>query len=108
MSTADSHRHDSQLEITNAAWETGIERSYECRVRLCPDETGGYYAIALNLPGVVSEGETEAEAIANIKDACALAIGYFLDTQNAIPWSHDEDPADQCAGSKEFWVRVNV
>lgn len=42
--------------------------SYELRVLLCPEEQG-FSIFALNLPGIISQGETESEAVANIAEA---------------------------------------
>ena len=39
------------------------------KVVLIPQEEGGYTVIVPALPGCVSQGETEQEALANIKDA---------------------------------------
>jgi len=39
------------------------------QVVLIPQEEGGYTAIVPALPGCISQGETEKEALANIKDA---------------------------------------
>jgi antitoxin HicB len=38
-------------------------------VVLIPAEEGGYTVIVPSLPGCISEGDTEAEALENIKDA---------------------------------------
>lgn len=38
-------------------------------VVLIPAEEGGYTAVAPALPGCISEGDTEEEALENIKDA---------------------------------------
>lgn len=43
---------------------------------LRPEDGGGYSATAPALPGCNSEGDSEAEAIANIRDAIRL----YLDT----------------------------
>ncbi|MBZ0288131.1 MAG: type II toxin-antitoxin system HicB family antitoxin, partial [Anaerolineae bacterium] len=43
------------------------------QVVLIPDvENGGFTVIVPSLPGCISEGDTEAEALANIKDAINL------------------------------------
>jgi len=42
-------------------------RKYE--VFLEPAEEGGYVVTCPSLPGVVTEGETKEEALANVKDA---------------------------------------
>ncbi len=36
---------------------------------LCPEGEGGFSVFALNYPGVISQGETEEEAEANIAEA---------------------------------------
>jgi len=42
-------------------------KNYE--VVLIPAEEGGYTVVAPALPGCISEGDTEEEALENIKDA---------------------------------------
>ncbi|MDY7011407.1 MAG: type II toxin-antitoxin system HicB family antitoxin [Planctomycetota bacterium] len=44
------------------------------QVILEPSEEGGYTAYVPSLPGCISEGETEAEAMANIKEAALLYL----------------------------------
>jgi predicted RNase H-like HicB family nuclease len=50
-------------------------------VVLEPAEEGGYTAYAPSLPGCVSEGETEEEALDNIKDAISLWLDTWQDVQ---------------------------
>jgi predicted RNase H-like HicB family nuclease len=44
------------------------------RVVLEAAEEGGYTVYVPSLPGCISEGETEAEALANIKEAIELYL----------------------------------
>ena len=45
------------------------------QVILIPDmEAGGFTVTAPSLPGCISEGDTEGEALANIKEAIELYI----------------------------------
>jgi predicted RNase H-like HicB family nuclease len=44
-------------------------------VVLIPAEEGGYTVVAPALPGCISEGDTEEEALENIKDAIH---GWFV------------------------------
>ena len=46
-----------------------VMRIYDFKVLLEPDETGGYVAVCPALPGCYSQGDTVAEAMANIKEA---------------------------------------
>jgi len=44
------------------------------RVVLEPSEEGGYTVYVPSLPGCISEGETEEEALKNIKEAIELYL----------------------------------
>lgn len=81
-------------------------RAYECRVLLCPEEGGGYSALALQLPGVVSEGNTKQEALENVAEAFRGAISIYSDEAGEIPWmdAKRERPPD----SEEHWLCVDV
>lgn len=107
MSTADiiNEREGSTLMSTNPAWQH-LSNSYQCRVRLCPEEEGGFSVFALNLPGAASQGETEEEALANIREACTGAIKSYMDRDGKIPW--EEVEVEDYIGAKEFWVVVNA
>jgi predicted RNase H-like HicB family nuclease len=81
-------------------------RHFECRVLLCPED-GGFSIHALDLPGVVSQGDTVKEAIANIVDAYQESIASYRDSSDAIPWGAvivDDAPR----GSKELRIVVNA
>ncbi|MBL8117256.1 MAG: type II toxin-antitoxin system HicB family antitoxin [Anaerolineae bacterium] len=60
------------------------------QVILIPDETGGYVVEVPSLPGCYSQGETEAEAMANIKEAIELHIEDLIAAGEAVP---DDVPA---------------
>jgi len=44
------------------------------KVILEPSEEGGYTIYAPSLPGCISEGDSEAEALSNIKEAIELYL----------------------------------
>jgi predicted RNase H-like HicB family nuclease len=60
------------------------------QVILIPDETGGYVVEVPSLPGCFSQGETEVEALANIREAIELHIEDMLAAGEEIP---DDVPA---------------
>jgi predicted RNase H-like HicB family nuclease len=64
----------------------GNNTAFRCDVLLCPEAEGGFSAHCLNLRGVVSEGETEAEALANIADAFRETVAYYRGENRPIPW----------------------
>ncbi|MBU7016226.1 MAG: type II toxin-antitoxin system HicB family antitoxin [Theionarchaea archaeon] len=48
--------------------------SYDYKVIIEPDETGGYVATCLSLQGCYSQGETIEEALENFREAILLCI----------------------------------
>lgn len=87
-------------------WEKPGPRVYECRAVLCPEADGGYSAHALNLPGVVSQGETLREALANIAEAFRAAVSYYLESHVAIPWGQVD--VERSQNSQERWILVDA
>ena len=61
------------------------------QVILIPDETGGYVVEVPSLPGCYSQGETEEEALANIREAIALHIESLIEDGEEVP--EDVGPA---------------
>jgi len=55
------------------------------RVILEPNELGGYTVMVPLLPGCISEGDTKAEALANIKEAIELYIESLQADGEPIP-----------------------
>ncbi len=48
------------------------------------DEDGGWIAEVPSLPGCVTQGESRAEALDNVKDAIALYLGDLDDAQREL------------------------
>ena len=56
------------------------------KVVLIPDvEAGGFTVIVPSLPGCISEGDTEAEALVNIKEAIELHIESMIEHGEDVP-----------------------
>lgn len=87
-------------------WKPFGERTFECRVLLYPETGGGFSAIAARLPGVVSEGETEKEALDNMAEVFQGAVAFYLDERGAIPWA--EVAVERTEGCKERWIVVDA
>ena len=49
-------------------------KTYNFKVMLEPDETGGYVVSCPSLPGCYSQGDTIEEALTNIKEAILLCL----------------------------------
>ncbi len=60
------------------------------QVILIPDESGGYIVEVPSLPGCYSQGDSETEALDNIKEAIALHLEDMIAAGETIP---DDVPA---------------
>lgn len=58
------------------------------QVILHPDETGGYWVEVPSLPGCFSQGATQEEALANIKEAIEGHISVLREVGEPIPPAH--------------------
>ena len=58
---------------------------YSFSVVLEPQEDGGFTVLVPALPEVVTEGDTEAEALANAEEAIRAIVEFRRDNGIAIP-----------------------
>ena len=89
-----------------ADWKVLGNNVFECRVLLCPEPEGGYSAHALRLPGVVSQGDSVAEALENIKEAFRGAIRTYHEQGLSVPLT--PIATERPAGALERWVLVEL
>lgn len=54
-------------------------------VTLQREPQGGYVVRCLELPGAMSEGETEADALANIRDAILTILDMMREQGEPVP-----------------------
>lgn len=87
-------------------WFDPESKMYRCEIRLEPDVGGGYSAYIPELPGVVSEGETEQEAVGNISEALRGALRSYLDSEQPIPWRKEVEPLR--IDEVRTWIVVDV
>ncbi len=52
---------------------------------LLPEDSGGFLALAPDLPGCMSDGASPEEAVADVQDAIATWIEAANDVGHAIP-----------------------
>jgi antitoxin HicB len=67
-----------------------VTQRYSFSVILEPQEEGGFTVDVLALPEVVTEGDTEQEALANAEEAIRAILEYRRD--NGIPIPADAHP----------------
>jgi predicted RNase H-like HicB family nuclease len=70
---------EREVETAGGARENVEQMSVALTVNIWPDEVdGGYGAECLELPGCVSQGETEHEALANVIDVIEELLASML------------------------------
>jgi antitoxin HicB len=62
-----------------------VTANYSFSVILEPQEEGGFTVLVPALPEVVTEGDTEQEALANAEEAIRAIVSYRRDHGIAIP-----------------------
>jgi predicted RNase H-like HicB family nuclease len=78
--------------------------AFQCRIAIVK-EADGFSAHAEQLPGVVSEGDTEAEALDQVAEACEAALKEYLASGQPIPWSDAKVEGDVVF---RRWIVVRV
>jgi antitoxin HicB len=62
-----------------------VADQFSFSVVLEPQEEGGFTVLVPALPEVVTEGDTEQEALANVEEAIRAVVSYRRDQGLAIP-----------------------
>jgi predicted RNase H-like HicB family nuclease len=82
-------------------WIVHPKGTYRFPVILSPEGDGGFSVRVATLPGVASQGETEEEALANIKDAMEGTLASYSAHGEKIPWREEEKAK---GASRTVWV----
>jgi predicted RNase H-like HicB family nuclease len=72
----------------------GPGENMKFRVLIEQDEDGVFVAQVPSLPGCVSQGQTRADAIANVQEAIAGYLESLTDRNEAIPPAIEEEVVD--------------
>jgi predicted RNase H-like HicB family nuclease len=109
MATVEFELKNDALTVypDNARDNWSARTAYRCHVGLIREEDGSFSAIVLNLPGAGSCGETEQEALENVREAILGVIESYLASGEEIPWK-DSESEDIPAGAKTKWILVNA
>jgi predicted RNase H-like HicB family nuclease len=68
---------------------SGVPETLHLTVRVEPDELdGGFVAECVDLPGCMSQGETEEEALENLADAISAVLAVQMQDQMAALRHH--------------------
>ena len=58
---------------------------FRLRLLLTPADEGGFVVTSPDLPELITEGDTAAEAVANVSDALAAVRELYADTNRPLP-----------------------
>ena len=109
MST--SENADSRSDIVlNAAISRGPFSliRHELRVAIIEEtECSGFTAVALNIDGIVGQGETIDEAINDIVEAFKITSESYKEANQPIPWLDPADSTPAPVGAQIRWVSVD-
>lgn len=82
-----------------------MPRVYRLPLVLTQQPEGGYTVISPALPGLVTEGDSLEEALANVEDALRATLELYEDTGRPVPSGLVQDPQ---AGAIQFDLLVPV
>lgn len=85
---------------------TTTDRLIRLTVHLEQQPEGDYTVTAPQLPGLVTEGDTVAEAMANVEDALVALLELYEDTGKEIPSDLIVDERDMRRISHEALIAV--
>jgi len=83
-------------------------RAVRAHLAIVKDPDGGFSVIVLNLPGCGSCGESEEEAITNVREAVKGVVESYDDDGLDVPWVDTMTDEDIPEGAKLKWIMVNV
>ena len=95
----------SRTLTPEAAWSE--PKAFKVHVRITKDEDGTYSAIALNLPGAGSCGDTEEEAMQNFLEAVRGVLESYGASGQEIPWK-EAVGQDIPSGAIQKWILVHA
>jgi len=95
----------TESALLDAVWNRFVPCAYECRVYLLP-ENEGFSIWMADLPGVASQGDTEAEAIEHLKEAFLAVLEVYQEDGMEVPWL--PKPKTRPADATERWILVNA
>jgi predicted RNase H-like HicB family nuclease len=90
---------------TSSEWRRPL--AYRLHILITKDKDGTYSAVVLNLPGVGSCGDTEEEAMENVKEAVHGVLESYKEAGEDIPWK-DSSSQKISADQRQVWIIVDV
>jgi len=106
MSTVVSWENAARTEYIDPT-EWRASKAHRFHLLLTKDDEGVFSAVVLNLPGVGSCGDTEEEAVENVKEAIRAAMEEYRESGMTVPWK-DTSAEEIPAGAKQKWVILDA
>lgn len=80
---------------------------YRCHVALVTEDEGDVSAVVLNLPGVGSCGDNDAEALSNVREAIAATLASYAADKAPVPWL-EPDSYPIPVNARHEWISVDA
>lgn len=107
MATIQSSTNTAISLEFNADWRSKGAKTYRCHVCLIREEDDTFSAVVLNLPGAGSCGDTEEDAMNNVREAILGVIESHTEAGEEIPWK-DSIPCDIPENATQKWILVDA
>lgn len=104
MSTVFLPNSDCEFSIDDPVWNPP---SYRCHLAITREDDSVISVIVLNLPGIGSCGDSEEEAVENVREAIQGAIEGYKANSADIPWRDDTNYSIP-DGAKQKWILVDA
>ena len=96
------------ISIGEAQFHPNVSRCHIIITKEVVDDETIFTADVINLPGVVSCGNTREEALEHVREAIEGAIESYKASELPLPWRSPEEYADEIEqGDESRWILVN-
>jgi predicted RNase H-like HicB family nuclease len=107
MSAIQGHARGASVGNPEPSVPADRKDAYRVHFHIVPEDDGTYSAVALNLPGAGSCGDTVAAAVENATEAVHGILESYLADGEKIPWA-DSSAMSVPDGDEQTWVTVHV
>jgi predicted RNase H-like HicB family nuclease len=95
---------NTAITLSGGGWRPG--KGYRLHLLILKDDENSYSAVALNLPGAGSCGDSIEEAVENAKEAISGVLEEYNSSGVPIPWK-DSSAVEIPLGAIQKWIIID-
>ena len=96
---------NAEFSVGNIIQDGGSVRAHLAIVK---EADGSFSVVVLNLKGCGSCGDSEEDAVANVRDAVAEVVASYKDDNLDVPWVDISEYDNIPQGANLKWIMVDV